>query len=222
MEDNIAQALRLAAFTLMFVLALAIAISSFSLANTTLKYVLESSDRETDSTYIATNIDDNGNAITKRIVSIETILPTVMRAYVENYKIYFYDKNGDPITLYSYRTDGGDNISRNYIDLEAQTLGNDEQVNIFINGILYGKNYLYNQVSAGTLSIAEVDAFENNLRIIFTDYGIYDIIKDMEFEEFLGEYYQDDLIVDGVEIDTSSVPEVNKTKKRIITYVETL
>ena len=45
--------------------------------------------------------------------------------------------------------------------------------------------------------------------------GLYEFLKDKKFEERLGEYYQEDKSEGKV----SDTLEINKTKKRIITYV---
>ena len=47
------------------------------------------------------------------------------------------------------------------------------------------------------------------------DEGLYEFLKDKKFEERLGEYYQEDKSEGKV----SDTLEINKTKKRIITYV---
>lgn len=206
MEENIAQALKLAAFTLMFVLALAIGISSFSIAATTLSTLIEYSDRENDYTYI-------DSASSERVVSSETIVPTIMKAYVENYKIYFYNSDGSEMEVWKYINDDTTYESRNYIDLESQTLGSDEQIELFIIGVLYGTQTLTDLEDETGKDI--ISTF-SNLKISFTYEGIYDTIKKKTFNEYLGEYYQDDL---GMDTDVTLVPETNKTKKRIITYI---
>lgn len=206
MEENIAQALKLAAFTLMFVLALAIGISSFSIAATTLSTLIEYSDRENDYTYI-------DSVSSERVVSSETIIPTIMKAYVENYKIYFYDSDGSEMEVWKYINDDTTYESRNYIDLESQTLGSDEQIELFIIGVLYGTQTLTDLEDETGKDI--ISTF-SNLKISFTYEGIYDTIKEKTFNEYLGEYYQDDL---GMDTDVTLVPETNKTKKRIITYI---
>lgn len=59
--------------------------------------------------------------------------------------------------------------------------------------------------------------------------NFYDTIKGKRFKEFLGIYYQEELDLErnkikngeeGEEIRTTSTPDTNKTKKRVITYQE--
>ena len=218
MEDNVSDALKMAAAVLMFVVALTISISSFSNARRTVQTVIELRDREYDYTYV-------GDASsTKRIVGSETILPTVYRAYVENYKIFFVDNNNNPIALYQ-DTKGTDNanddVDINYIDLEKENLGNDEIKFNFIKAILYGSETLTNE---------QKSFFKNNQKKFFTkddNNGKIILCKilmgNKSFEESLGEYYQDDLSEQpinpgGGDSNTDDVPENNKTKKRVITY----
>ncbi len=80
--ENAAEALKMAAFVLIFILALSISINAFGTVRTTTQTILEYKDREYDYDYI------EGDR-TKRIVSAETIVPSIYKAYKENYKIVF-------------------------------------------------------------------------------------------------------------------------------------
>ena len=94
MEDNVADALKMAAAVLMFVIALSVGISSFSQARQTVDTIVSYTDREYEYTYV----EQNGG--TQRIVNIESIIPVIYRSANENYKIYFQDKNVEGIELY--------------------------------------------------------------------------------------------------------------------------
>ena len=61
----------------------------------------------------------------------------VLINYTENYKILFYDRNGNPITLYT-KKENGTYVNVNYIDLEKDVLGDDRQKDNFIIALLYG------------------------------------------------------------------------------------
>lgn len=91
------------------------------------------------------------------------------------------------------------------IDLENEVLGSDDQKEDFIKIILYGvKDDEDRKIKT---------KMQTNLGIILYDEGIYDIIKRNTFVEKLGVYYQEEL----QELDTT---DANKTKKRVITYIE--
>ena len=191
--ENAADALKMAAFVLIFVVALSISINAFGQAQQAATTILGYKDREYDYTYV----DNNGT--TERIVSAETIVPSIYKAYKENYKIVF--KNGiNGKSLYQKN-----NVDIYCIDLESETLGSDEQKEKFIKALLYGTS---------NLSEDEKKTFID-LKITLNEKGIYDIIKEnnLKFVEQLGVYYQE-------EIQGSSASNANKTKKRVITYIQ--
>lgn len=193
MEDA-AEALKMAAAVLLFVLALTISIHSFGEVRQSVQIIVNYQDRDyDDNTYLANN---NGN--TQRTVGAETIVPSIYKAYKENYKIVFdtakledglYQKKGEKI--YS-------------IDLEKEVLGSETQKEKFIQAILYGADDTTKK------------EFSTNLGIQLNTEGIYDIISknNNTFVEKLGIYYQEE--IQG----TSASPDANKTKKRVITYAD--
>ena len=220
MEDNIANALKMAAAVLMFIVALSISISSFGHVRKTAQTIIELNDREYNYTYV-------GNAnTTKRIVGPETIIPSIYRAYVENYKIFFYDKNGEKVALYTkheMNSEGRyEDVVKNYIDLEKETLRDNLVKENFIKGILYGEDAL-NKEYKDFFELRGIKFFTKGLnhdKIYKVLCDIIDKNNGKRFEESLGEYYQEDLVeeVDGDGSNADSVPETNKTKKRIISY----
>lgn len=135
--ENAADALQMAAFVLIFVLALSISINAFGEARQTSQVLLDYRDREYDYTYIEANNPDE----TKRIVGAETIIPSIYKAYKENYKIVFNNIGDDG--LYKKRPPSGiGNYQPVYhIDLENNdilVLGTDKQKEDFIEYLLYG------------------------------------------------------------------------------------
>lgn len=198
--ENAADAIKMAGAVLLFVLALSIVIPFFSQARETTDLILDARDRET--TYI------NGNYYYKatgneRQVGWETILPTVMRAYLENYKIVFVGLS-DPI--YKIKLDGKI-IDKYSLDLETNNetkyenvaLANEDQKAEFLCGILYHK-YRTNY-----------EDFNKKFNIEIGSRSLSDMLKGKKITEELGVYYQND----------SDIPDVNKTQKRIITYTIT-
>ena len=131
--ENAADALQMAAFVLIFVLALSISINAFGEARQTSQIILDYKDREYDYTYV----EDNGET-TERIVSAETIIPSIYKAYKENYKIVFKDKRGNGLELYqkAEATAIQDKKSICSIDLEKDIVGDDRQKEKFIRAWL--------------------------------------------------------------------------------------
>ena len=222
--ENAADALKMAAAVLVFVLALGISISSFSQARYTADVLIQYSDRDTVTQYA----EDTG--LRTRIVGKETIVPTIYRAYKENYKIFFYDSGGNPIVLYTKLDDTGTQIEVNSIDLEKDVIGESWQQDNFIMALLYGNKGTYKRMDGATMTYQELinQLYENNSGLTFLySEGIYDtILGGNTFEEKLGVYYQNDLLPEDYDPDTdisgesgeSSTPDTNKIPKRVISY----
>ena len=197
--ENAADALKMAAAFLIFVLSLSITINAFGEARRTSQLLLDYNDREYNYSYI----QDNGT--TQRVVSAETIVPSIYKAYKENFKIVFKFKNGKEL----YKKRDGQEVKS--IDLEKDILGNDEEKNDYIKALLYGKNSdtwdRFRERYKNIITPESIDNLHNN--------GLYGIIGSSRFKEFLGIYYQEE--ISG---SSSESPDANKTEKRVITYEE--
>lgn len=225
--ENATKALEIGFGVLIFVVALSLSISTFSNATRAITNIMTNEDKTQSYVYVteANGVDENNN----RIVGVETIIPAMYKAYKENYKILFLDQNGNPITLY-YKTrnssketeivdgesvtvlprekdDYGEEIEINFVDLEEEVLGGVEDAIQHLDFILYGNNYQKD----------DKKYYTKYKRQIYYPDGLYDFLVDKKFIEILGEYYQEDAEA-GTEIPETQVAEINKTKKRIITY----
>ena len=188
--ENAADALKMAAWVLIFVVALSIIINAFGIARQTTDILISYNDNEYYTDYV-----EQGN--TERKVGYETIIPAIYRAYKENYKIIFLNNDGTPMYFYENKNT---KEQINYIDLEKQNVGNDTAKEEFIKYIVTGKEINNSQYK-----------FENSYDI--RNNGLYNQIKGKQFTESLGVYYQEE--IDG---NQSNTPDANKTKKRVITY----
>lgn len=188
--ENAADALKMAAWVLIFVVALSIIINAFGMARQTTDILISYNDNEYYTDYV-----EQGN--TERKVGYETIIPAIYRAYKENYKIIFLNNDGTPMYFYENKNT---KEQINYIDLEKQNVGNDTAKEEFIKYIVTGKEINNSQYK-----------FENFYDI--KNNGLYNQIKGKQFTESLGVYYQEE--IDG---NQSNTPDANKTKKRVITY----
>lgn len=224
MEDNVADALKMAGSVLLFVMGLSISILSFSQAREAIDLVLAYSDRESltiendDRFYYMANNKD-----TKRYVGKETIIPAIYRAYKESYKIVFEFPNNDH---YLFTQDVKNEQTGQFekdkeiviIDLKEQNIGSDLASRQFLNGILYrdfeyepGKNEedykQYFKIKPNSISLYEY---------LTSKEGAYKI------EESLGTYYIEDLggtpYVDNPDGTSVRQPDTNKQEKRVITY----
>lgn len=211
MEENIADALKMAGSVLLFVMGLSIAILAFSQARESMDIVLSYSDRESLSIegnprfyYLSKDND------TSRYVGKETIIPAIYRAYKENYKIIF--KFPDDYYLFKQEVKNAKGLNEekkiSTLDLANQSLSSDLASRQFLNGIIYGDFEYENEKSKND--------YINKFKITPNDISLYQYLTEKEstykIKEYLGTYYIED--VNG----TSEVNAVNKTEKRVITY----
>lgn len=203
--ENAAEALKIAAGFLIFVLALSISINAFGEVRVTSQTILDYKDREYDYTYV----EDNGT--TERMVGLETIIPSIYKAYKENYKIVFDINAIKANGVYQRINPDSTTTKVNEIDLRKEVLGSDTEKEEFIRAILYGSK-------DGANFLATKAKFKKDKKILLNDTGIYGIISSgQRFRERLGVYYQEDVPAESGG-DVSDTPDVNKTKKRVITY----
>lgn len=200
--ENAAQALKMAAWVLIFVAALSISINAFAQVRQTSDAMIEASDREYLTTYIEES-DEN-----ERIVSAESIIPTIYRVFDENCKIVFKFKDSD-MKLYAKLNPAATGASNkyvndkvNYIDMEKEKI-HDSYKDEFVRLILLGTSKAKDNSYKTYFSDME-----------FTSNGIWNYIKGKEFKEELGIYYQEE--TKG----GTDTPDANKTEKRVITYTE--
>ena len=206
--ENAADALKMAGAVLLFVLAVSVAIVSFGQARETADTILDYKDRET--VYIDGNLYYKTTG-TERTVGLETVIPTIYRAYLENYKVVF---EGLDSPIYTMKLSNGNEIKKYTLDLETKissdsniynvALANDEQKSEFLCGILY-ENFDKSRSKTN---------FEKKYNVSLPDNSLIEqlnkkVSSGKVIKEYLGVYYQED---------NEEVPDVNKTEKRIITY----
>lgn len=205
--ENASEALFMAFAVLVFVVALSIGISSFSLARQTTQAIVDRTDRDFDYKYISSTLNSEGKAMEIRTVGVETIVPALYRAYKENYIVRFYkEENGttNPLNIYKRKVNGK-MVETNEINLEKESIANQEKATLFIDKVLYG-------------GLKNVTSFNNNFENLQVN-GFYDIIKKTKFKEELGVYYIEDVNNGENNSNDDEISEVNKTEKRVITYI---
>lgn len=187
--ENGVEALKIAFAIMMLIMALSLSISSFSRANQAVTSIVNLNDRETEYNYI------NPQGLT-RTVGVETIVPIMYKAYKENFEVRFYDRDGEPITIY-YETDATGNLTGNEVTSidGSEVFGSAEEAKKHLDQILG----------------PDADVEERYKEQIYYTEGFYDYLLRERFTEELGEYYQND---------SEDTPEANKTKKRIIIYTQ--
>ena len=197
--ENAADALKMAGAVLLFVLAISIAIFYFGQVRQTADVILNQKDKEAKYVYYETEAGKY-----ERNVNLETIVPSIFRSYLENYKIVFENL---PSPIYKIKNKNGELIDKRTIDLETNqntdnpnvVLANNDQKAEFIRGVLY-HDFTTNQSD-----------FQKKFHVDLT--GCKSLYEQLEkatsITEYLGVYYQND---------DPNQPDLNKTEKRVITY----
>lgn len=194
--ENAVDALKIAFAVMIFVIALSLSIFLLSKANSSVTAIVGLNDRKTEYNYVEPNPTNT------RTVGVETIVPTMYKAYKENFQIYFFDKNNKPLIIY-YEIDSegnrkkdksGRDVGINCID-GSEVFGSAKDAEDHLNRILGNPN---------TVDIK----YKKQLNTSYTN-GLYKYLVGKKFKEQIGEYYQND---------SENTPEVNKTKTRVITY----
>lgn len=205
--ENATDALYLGFAILAFVVALSLSIFSFSEVTNASQSIINARDKTTLYEMI-----DSSSGETERTVTMEDIIPTLYRAYYENYTVKF-----EGIDLYQVRVVSKDPITgketssyepTNIIDLENQKIGSHEDADSLIRALLEGGG------AFETLIQSSSTRFSYFKGIGLQNPSLYDILKGKSFKEKIGIYYMED------KSSQSSIDDVNKTKKRIITYEE--
>ena len=200
--ENASEALKIAASVLIFVLALSITINAFGETRRVSQILVSYKDREYDTTYV----EDNGT--TARKVGIETVIPTISRAFNENIRIVFKSTNENQV-LFTKKDSLGVETKINFIDLKELNLSKEETYE-FIMSVIYGNEYeKFNNVK---------ESFIKNKRIYLNDNGIYGKIKGRTLKEEIGIFYVEELPKEGSSPSGENIPDINKTLKRVITY----
>lgn len=220
--ENAVEALKMAGSVLIFIIALSIAILFFSQSREAIDTLLKYTDREyatieeNNRFYYLANIDD-----TQRYVGIETIIPSIYRAYAESYKIVF----NFPDEYYLYKDLSTDETEKKVCKIDAiDNTGVNSKNLDFLNGIVYHE---YDS-RRGNFGI-------ENKRLLDNDKSLYDYITDKlkthKIKETLGTYYMEDRTdaddnrlnirydyIEGKKTNPSEISDVNKRELRVITY----
>ena len=192
--ENGVQALKLGASMLIFVIAITITISVFTMAAQALNRIFIA---EEDQEYVKDSAGQYINFVKfdggTREVGIETIAPAIYRAFSENYCMYFYQYAADGVTLEEYELYNDGSKVINWIGQ--------------VNDMIPDKEAQKSNVTAEEL---------------FNEKDIYNNLKGKTFTEMLGEYIMGEEAKENMEEEeaTRSESGPNKIKKRIIVYIQ--
>ncbi|MBR3249651.1 MAG: hypothetical protein IKF83_03010 [Clostridia bacterium] len=201
--ENAVDALYMAFAVIAFVIALSLSIFAFTNVTTASQRIIDNRDKTSMYEYV----EPEG---TERTVTAEDIIPTLYRAYYENYMVRF-EGFGD---LYKVKNEGADSEQNPYkgtniIDLEGQKIGNHIDADKLITALLQGN---FENLDKNRYNYFNFD------RSPLQNKGLYVKIKEKAtIKEKIGLYYMEDESNYSEET-SENIEDVNKTKKRIITY----
>ena len=190
--ENAVEALKMAGFMILFIIALSITMITLTQAKTTADSLVKNQDRQQSYQYIEVTGDLSKSL--SRTVTLADIIPTLYRYAQEDYAVQFYTSSGSPFYVYeSGQIKNGVHVKKNDLDLDTEHwLENGET--------------RYEEWRGNTTKIKQ--HVDDVVEFLLANY------KNSNFEEKLGTTEDYEESQDTNEL----VPDINKQYKRIITY----
>lgn len=190
--ENAVEALKMAGFMLLFIIALSITMITLTQAKTTADSLVKNQDRQQSYQYIEVTGDLSKSL--SRTVTLADIIPTLYRYAQEDYAVQFYTSSGSPLYIYeSGQIKNGVPVKKNDLDLDTE------------HWIENGETR-YEEWRGNTTKIKQ--HVDDVVEYLLANY------KNSNFEEKLGTTEDYEESQDTNEL----VPDINKQYKRIITY----
>lgn len=190
--ENAVEALKMAGFMLLFIIALSITMITLTQAKTTADSLVKNQDRQQSYQYIEVTGDLSKSL--SRTVTLADIIPTLYRYAQEDYAVQFYTSSGSPLFIYeSGQIKNGVPVKKNDLDLDTE------------HWIENGETR-YEDWRGNTTKIKQ--HVDDVVEYLLANY------KNSNFEEKLGTTEDYEESQDTNEL----VPDINKQYKRIITY----
>lgn len=190
--ENAVEALKMAGFMLLFIIALSITMITLTQAKTTADSLVKNQDRQQSYQYIEVTGDLSKSL--SRTVTLADIIPTLYRYAQEDYAVQFYTSSDSPLYIYeSGQIKNGVPVKKNDLDLDTE------------HWIENGETR-YEDWRGNTTKIKQ--HVDDVVEYLLANY------KNSNFEEKLGTTEDYEESQDTNEL----VPDINKQYKRIITY----
>lgn len=167
--DDVVQAISIAFACIVFVIALSVSMFMFSQVTTTAEALALYADPTTYYDNVQLVEDETGKRGTERLVSTETIIPTLYRYHKENFCVKIYDASNNLIQIFDVKLEG--DVHNAVADTNAKKEENASQVvNNALNSVYDDKSKSYYLFQAPWLGSTEavktrIDFFVNG------DYG---------------------------------------------------
>lgn len=189
--ENITDALKMAAFVLLFLGALTIGVTTLSQARAASEAILYTKDEKNYYSFVDEDNYYNSSAgyyKTSRVVGIDTIIPTIYRYYKEKFRVEFLDKDG---------------LTK--LNIVALLDNNGNKLNTAVNFFDASDSHeINNSLIAGN---------QNNIK----DY-VDRFVKFVLLDQYKGATFYEKLKVTEEQEENLAVPDANKTQKRTIIY----
>ena len=190
--ENAVEALKMAGFMILFIIALSITMITLTQAKTTADSLVKNQDRQQSYQYIEVTGDLSKSL--SRTVTLADIIPTLYRYAQEDYAVQFYTSSGNPLYVYeSGQIKNGVPVKKNDLDLDTE------------HWVENGETR-YEEWRGNTTKIKQ--HVDDVVEFLLANY------KNSNFEEKLGTTEEYEESQDTNEL----VPDINKQYKRIITY----
>lgn len=190
--ENAVEALKMAGFMLLFIIALSITMVTLTQAKTTADSLVKNQDRQQSYHYIEVTGDLSRSL--SRTVTLADIIPTLYRYAQEDYAVQFYTSSRNPLYVYeSGQIKNGVPVKKNDLDLDTE------------HWVENGETR-YEEWRGNTTKIKQ--HVDDVVEYLLANY------KNSNFEEKLGTTEEYEESQDTNEL----VPDINKQYKRIITY----
>lgn len=191
--ENAVEALKMAGFMLLFIIALSITMVTLTQAKTTADALVQNQDRQESYQYIELAAGETRSF--SRTVTLSNIIPTLYRYAQEDYAVQFYNSDGTPLNIYQsgQKNASGTRIWKNDLDLDTEHWQE--------NGVTRYEDWRGNN----TKIKQHVD---DVVEYLFNNYN------NRQFDEKLGTIEDFEESQDTNEL----VPDINKQYKRVITY----
>lgn len=209
--ENAVDALYIAGAILLLLVALTVGISSFSTQIAQIDQIVENDERVNLAT------DESGSLVNYityssevREVGVETVVNSLYRAYKENYTVYIKLKDGTRSNLNLYK----------YNEI-LKTATKEQKYKATTSIINVGDSILCFKITT-EYNLQNAKEKMNDIMKEKSDggVGLYKAIENERFDEYIGEFYQNDIGTGTRDPSIDQVSDANKTKTRIITYIQ--
>ncbi|MGN1299403.1 MAG: hypothetical protein ACI4UE_05420 [Candidatus Scatovivens sp.] len=213
--ENAVESILIAFAVIVFVIALSLTTFMLSKAMTTTEDLIYFSDKT--NYYQNIKISESAGELTKRNVSIDTVVNSLYRYYKENFMVRIYNKSGELVQIFDTTIEG-----KVYIASSKKISNRTNEEKALMNNYGSGKLNLFGAPWMGNttrdakyrvdLYVSGKNGYINNIGVSYEGNGLYDL-GTTTFEETFVEYMYSGQTIsteNGIESITGNTKEKNK------------